>query len=72
MQDPIYLCTLDQVVGSSTDDRAAEQLDLLASILKKLGYQLVSGEAPRFNEQWASRIDQGNRLLRFVDGGRVE
>jgi hypothetical protein len=53
---PIYLCTLEQLVGSADDERAAEQLALLASILKKLGYELMSGEAPRFNELWAAHI----------------
>lgn len=44
---PIYLCTL-------------EQLALPASILKKLGYELMSGEAPRLNELWAAAA----RLIR--------
>ena len=52
----IYLCTLEQLVGASDDHRAAEQMDLLASILTKLGYQLISGEAPRFDELWAAHI----------------
>lgn len=53
----IYLCTLDELVGSANDERAAEQMALLASILGKLGYQLMSGEAPRFHELWAARIE---------------
>jgi hypothetical protein len=53
---PIYLCTLEELVGASDDERAAEQMALLASILGKLGYQLISGEAPKFNELWAAHI----------------
>jgi hypothetical protein len=53
---PIYLCTVEELVGTSDDDRAAEQMALLASILGKLGYELISGEAPRFHELWAAHI----------------
>ena len=53
---PIYLCTMEEFVGTSDEDRAVKQLDLLASILQKLGYQLVSGQAPRFDELWAAHI----------------
>lgn len=50
---PIYLCTQQELVGDASDGRAVEQLELLASIVAKLGYQLMSGEAPRFHELWA-------------------
>jgi hypothetical protein len=56
---PIYLCTIDELVGASgpsDDEHAVKQMDLLASILQKLGYQLISGEAPRFHELWAAHI----------------
>jgi hypothetical protein len=54
---PIYLCTIDELAGASaSDEHAARQMDLLASILQKLGYQLISGEAPKFHELWAAHI----------------
>jgi hypothetical protein len=56
---PIYLCTIDELVGESgpvDDERAVKQMALLGSILQKLGYQLISGEAPRFHELWAAHI----------------
>ena len=55
---PIYLCTLEQLVGDTDDERATEQMALLGSILEKLGYRLMSGQAPNFHELWAAPIDE--------------
>ncbi len=43
---PIYLCTIEELVGTSgpaDEEHAVKQMDLLASILQKLGYHLISG-----------------------------
>jgi len=55
----VYLCTLDELAGSSGEGRTDELMALLASILSKLGYVLVSGEAPNFHELWAARVEGG-------------
>lgn len=51
----IYLCGLDELTEGLSDDQATGQMARLGAILSKLGYQLQSGEAPRFNELWAER-----------------
>jgi hypothetical protein len=53
---PIYLCTMDELVGDADDERATAQLALLGAILEKLGYRLISGEAPNFHELWAAHV----------------
>jgi hypothetical protein len=43
---PIYLCTIEELVGTSgpaDEEHAVKQMDLLTSILQKLGYHLISG-----------------------------
>lgn len=50
-----YLCGLDELTEGLNDDQVTDQLGRLGAILRKLGYQLQSGESPRFNELWAVR-----------------
>lgn len=54
----VYLGTLDEVVGHLDDDLATEQVSVLASMLGKLGFHLMSGKAPAFHELWAAPIVQ--------------
>ena len=54
---PIYLCKLDEIIDVSDDERADQQMQVLASILGKLGYTLMSGEAPNFDELWAAHMN---------------
>ena len=46
--------------GDVSDERAIEQLNVLQSILNKLGYNLVSGQAPNFHELRAAPIAAGD------------
>lgn len=52
----IYLCKMENLVGGADDERAAELLTLLGTILNKLGFQLVSGQEPHVDDLYA-RID---------------
>lgn len=54
---PIYLCKLEEIIDVSNDERADKQMEALASILQKLGYTLMSGEAPHFDELWAAHLN---------------
>jgi hypothetical protein len=51
--EPIFLCTQQQLIGDASEERALQQMELLASIVAKLGFTLTSGVAPRFHELWA-------------------
>lgn len=51
---PIYLCKMDEIVDMANDERASQQVEVLATILTKLGYTLMSGEEPHFDELWAA------------------
>jgi hypothetical protein len=52
----IYLCQMNDLIRDANDDRAGELMTLLGTILNKLGFQLVSGQEPHFDELYA-RID---------------
>ena len=52
----IYLCKMDDLVRNADDQRASELMTLLSGILNKLGFQLVSGQDPHFDDLYA-RID---------------
>lgn len=53
VDEAIFLCTQEELVGDADDDEALRLMEQLASILGKLGYTLASGTAPRFDELWA-------------------
>lgn len=57
MNEPIYLCTQDELFDTVDEERAMAQMRLLASIVEKLGYRLASGEAPNYDELWALPAD---------------
>jgi hypothetical protein len=55
----IYLCKMDDLIRDADDRRADELMTLLGGILHKLGFQLVSGQDPHFDDLYA-RIDPGH------------
>ena len=55
----IYLCKMQDLIRDAEDDRANELMTLLGTILDKLGFQLVSGQEPHFDDLYA-RIDPGH------------
>lgn len=52
-REPIYLCTMEELLGGMDEERGNQQFSLLAGILDKLGYRLASGEPPNLHELWA-------------------
>jgi hypothetical protein len=61
---PVYLGTLDDLLGRLDDERATEQLGVLGSMLGRVGYRLMSGQAPAFHELWAAPVERSASLVR--------
>lgn len=58
MSRTIYLCTMDELAGpGASDERVLHRMNLLASVLRKLGWDLASGTEGRYHELWALSAD---------------
>jgi hypothetical protein len=57
MAEPVFLGTQQELLDAD-DERAVQEMKLLASVLGKLGYSLASGPQPHIDELWAMPAGQ--------------
>ena len=55
MAEPVFLGTQQDLLDAD-DERALQEMKLLAFVLRKLGYALASGPEPHIEELWAMPI----------------
>jgi hypothetical protein len=59
MAEPVFLGTQQDLLNAD-DERALQEMKLLAVVLGKVGYRLASGPEPHIEELWAMPVEQSS------------